>query len=160
MKGTIDLCIHTMAGRFPPPKCRPLPLLLTDHKPHTTHSQQRCAGQIPRTRPAFYHLRYHVRGELPGLPLALPGLLAADHVDAHSVRGCIHAYDSIQWGGAGACICMHMHTVRLIHHQSPFNNTTQYRKVTSAQWGWMLLGCLLSNVLGSVAYLQGLKLTR
>ena len=34
------------------------------------------------------------------------------------------------------------------------------RKVTSAQWGWMLLGCLLSNVLGSVAYLQGLRLTR
>ena len=34
------------------------------------------------------------------------------------------------------------------------------RKVTSAQWGWMLLGCLLANVLGSAAYLQGLKLTR
>ena len=34
------------------------------------------------------------------------------------------------------------------------------RKVTPAQWGWMLLGCLLANVLGSVAYLQGLKLTR
>ncbi len=33
------------------------------------------------------------------------------------------------------------------------------RKVTSSQWGWMLLGCLLANVLGSVAYLEGLRLT-
>lgn len=34
------------------------------------------------------------------------------------------------------------------------------RKVMPAQWGWMLLSCLLANVLGSTAYLQGLKLTR
>jgi len=33
------------------------------------------------------------------------------------------------------------------------------KRVTPLQWGWMLLGCLLSNVLGSVAYLQGLRLT-
>lgn len=63
------------------------------------------------------------------------------------------------------CVCVSQSSADIKTRLTPWpgplhRSDCYYRKVTSAQWGWMLLGCLLANVLGSAAYLQGLKLTR